>query len=190
MKILSIQIAASSTSADKNSYEPVPKLSDLYHHSPDFSDEVNERARKAALKEIAAVKERNKKAASDRKTAGKEFVEKDLSDFGIPKDFAAKYAKFTLKYLKRNPSEFEDYCIDPAKVTEKNLIAEMVKKAKADGEDNPVHFVAMEVFLNPGDELENAKLDSYFESLQKLNPAVRKRAKENILKQMVAMLKI
>jgi hypothetical protein len=125
-----------------------------------------------------------------KKNASKEFVEKDLSDFDIPKDFATKYAKSMLKHLKQNPRDFAEYCIDPAKVTEENLIAEMVKKAKTDGWANPAHFVALEVFINPGDDLENAKLTSYFESLRKVNLAVRKRAKENIVKQMAAMLKI
>ena len=173
------------------SSQPVPKLSDLWRHSDEVSDDVNERARVAALKEIERIKQSNKDAAGARKEFKKSFVQKDFKDFGIDgKKFAKEYYADMMKYFKKHPNDAKDYFVDPSIVTKENMWEEMIKKCKADKVPDPEAFVAMEIFFNPAPDKEKVDaLLSYWSTIHGLTPAPKKKAIAALVDQMKAALK-
>jgi hypothetical protein len=56
----------------KQMLAPVPKLSELYEYSDEFTPEQNKQAEQQALKEIQRVKEQNKKISEQNKSGQKE----------------------------------------------------------------------------------------------------------------------
>lgn len=176
--------------------EPVPKLSQLWKWSDEFSDEVNERARKAAMAEIESIKQSNKDGATKRKEASKEFEAKDFTSFGInPKAFLKDYISDMLKTIKKHPHDAKDYFVDMDTVTKENMYDELVKKAKADKEADPEGFVATEIFFNAGPAVEKkygTKLEAlidYRNSIHRLNPVVKKKAVAALNAQLKSALK-
>ena len=171
------------------SASPVPKLSSLWKYSDEFSPEVNARARAAAEREIESIRAGNKKGASDRKTASKEFVQKDLSEFGFPEGYLKEYAADMLKFTKSQPKYAAEYFRDMSKITADNLMRELFKHARSDGVSDS--DIAYEILMNPGTNLEKKYksaidgLEKYMIQVNALTPKPRKAALDAIESQMV-----
>jgi hypothetical protein len=176
--------------------QPVPKLSQLWKWSDEFSDETNEKARRMAMDEIERIKKQNAEGATKRKQYTKDFQTQEFESFGIkPKSYLRDYISSMMKFIKKDPDAAQDYFVDPSEVTKENMIDELIKKAKQDKEKDPEQFVAIEVFLNPGRDVENKygekykALSSYWDSIRRLNPAARKKAVDALTTELKAVLK-
>ena len=101
----------------KVKYKKVPKLNQLWTYSDEFSEEINEKARKAALKEIREIEEYNNKLKlsqkEDRKKVtkvSKKIQPEDMDWFNAAlKDVATQMSKELKAATKSEDALYDSY---------------------------------------------------------------------------------
>lgn len=167
--------------------EPVPKLSSLWRYGDDFTPEQNEAARRAAMREIEAIRARNKQAAEQRRGARSGFQTQSFSSFGIDLHaYMQDYAASMYEFLVANPRYAPEYIDSMDGVTKDNVIDALLQQAGS------MLDVLREALVNPGPDVETKyasqleKFNAYRRTIRSLGPKGQEKANAALYAEMMA----